>query len=395
MITLITGVPGSGKTAAAVDLIVKEYKDRPLYVDGLDGLKIEHETIDVLDWPGNVPDGALVVVDEVQRRWRPRGVGSKVPPSVAALETHRHHGLDFIIITQSPKLVDSNVRGLVGRHVHIRDTGFLGRWAYEWPETNIDLTYRSCQNKRRYVLPRKVFDLYKSASMHVKPIRKLPPMVYMAGLFLVCLVVLGAFAYRSYGKLSAPSVAAAAPAAPAFPSLSASPDSVPPVVQSITLGPPDERVDFVPRLGGRPWTAPAYDAVRVVVRMPHVAGAICSGERCVCVSDAGERLDLSDSQCREWLDLARFNPYREPPKPAAAVPVGTGAVNSRSIESETAPVRGSSAVSVPFPSGYSNPRAEAVEAEYRPLQRLSLSGPSKDARPAIAPRLPMSAWREQ
>ena len=166
MITLITGTPGTGKTASAVDLLLREYQDRPLYVDGLADLKLEHHPLDVLTWPTEAPDGAVIVVDEVQRKWRQRGPGSKVPDSVAQLETHRHRGLDFIIITQGPRLIDSNVRALVGRHVHIRDTGFMGRWAYEWPECNDALAWAKCQNKRRYKLPTKVFDLYKSASLH-------------------------------------------------------------------------------------------------------------------------------------------------------------------------------------------------------------------------------------
>lgn len=346
MITLITGVPGAGKTAAAVDLIVREYADRPLFVDGLDGLTLEHESIDALEWPDNVPDGAVIVIDEVQRRWRPRGAGAKVPPSVAALETHRHHGLDFIVITQSPKLLDSNVRGLVGRHLHIRDTGFLGRWVYEWPETNIDLAYRTCQNKRRYTLPRKVFGLYKSASMHVKPVRKVPPLAYIAGVGVVALVVLGGFAVRQYGRAVESKPASVGPAAPVVQS-SVALGGVPSAPDRVA-GPPDERVDFIPRIGGRPWTAPAYDVVRQVVRMPHVAGAICNSDKCVCVSELGERLDVPDSACREWLDLPRFNPYREPERPA----IRQAAAVAPGQSSEAAQA-------VPVPTSWTNPHAES------------------------------------
>ena len=42
MITVITGTPGAGKTALAVDLLQREYADRPLYVDNLNGLLLEH-----------------------------------------------------------------------------------------------------------------------------------------------------------------------------------------------------------------------------------------------------------------------------------------------------------------------------------------------------------------
>ena len=69
MITIITGVPGSGKTALCVDLITREYKDRIIYNDGLEGLQLDHYSIDALEWHHDAPDGALIIVDEVQRKF--------------------------------------------------------------------------------------------------------------------------------------------------------------------------------------------------------------------------------------------------------------------------------------------------------------------------------------
>lgn len=135
MITLITGAPGTGKSAALVSLLKELSKGRTIYVNGIPDLKIDHQELeDPTKWIDDVPDGSIIVIDEVQRIWRPRGPGQKVPPDIAALETHRHRGIDFYIVTQGPRLVDTNVRALVGRHVHLRDLGFLGRWWYEWPE---------------------------------------------------------------------------------------------------------------------------------------------------------------------------------------------------------------------------------------------------------------------
>ncbi|MBK6279115.1 MAG: hypothetical protein IPF57_13690 [Gammaproteobacteria bacterium] len=92
MITLITGTPGAGKTAWIVAELLK-IQGRALYVDGIPELQISHEVAGPLDdWMTWAPDGALIVVDECQRIWRPRGTGSKVPESVSALETHRHRG---------------------------------------------------------------------------------------------------------------------------------------------------------------------------------------------------------------------------------------------------------------------------------------------------------------
>lgn len=200
MLTLITGAPGTGKTAAVVDLLHTLGKDRPLFVYGLDGLLIPHvPLVDPHKWMDEVPDGACIIIDECQDVWRPRGPGSKVPDHVAALETHRHRGLDFFLTTQGPNLVDANVRALVGRHIHLRELGILGRQWYEWPECadQCRTQFRNAPFKKRYRLPKHVFKDYKSASIHVKPLRSFPTALVVAAL---ALSGVGYFAWGFYGK---------------------------------------------------------------------------------------------------------------------------------------------------------------------------------------------------
>ena len=81
MLYLYTGVPGSGKTLSVVAKLAKnkDFLDRPLYVDGipdLDNDKIPHLPIPdgetVQSWPDWAPPGAIIVVDECQRHFRPR-----------------------------------------------------------------------------------------------------------------------------------------------------------------------------------------------------------------------------------------------------------------------------------------------------------------------------------
>lgn len=191
MITLITGTPGAGKTAYVVNEL-SSIHDRQLIIDGIPDLIIPHELPPeegggIQAWPDWAPDGALIVIDEAQRIFRPRGSGSKVPPFVAALETHRHKGLDFIIITQHPNLIDQNVRRLVGRHIHLRATA-LGRWLYEWPECGEpdSRNSRAVSEQRRYKLPKQIFSQYKSDSLHVKPKHRLPKSVFI---FMGCLIL--------------------------------------------------------------------------------------------------------------------------------------------------------------------------------------------------------------
>lgn len=308
MITLLTGSPGAGKTAALVEILAGLDGSRPVFVDGLDGLKLPHNVCDANNWPSELPDGAILVVDEAQRVWRPRGPSAKVPDSVAEMETHRHRGIDIYMTTQSPRLVDANVRALVGRHIHIRDTGWYGRWWYEWPETNESLAWKSCPNKRRYQLPKKVFDDYTSASMHVKPVRGIPRLLWV---ILALLAVGGFLGWRTYtiirDRNAAPLKDGVVPGVPT--------GGRPPVIvssSSVKALPlvVDERVDFAPRITSRPWTAPAYDGLRQVVAVPYIAGALCVNDDCRCYGPDQRRLmDVASKECGEWLENRPFNPY--------------------------------------------------------------------------------------
>ena len=301
MITLFTGMPGAGKTAALVDLLLDIVGDRPLFVDGLEGLTLPHTVIDANNWPEEMPDGAVLVVDEAQRVWRPRGPAAKVPPSVSEMETHRHRGIDIFLTTQSPRLIDANVRGLVGRHVHIRDVGWYGRWWYEWPETNEGTSWKTCPNKRRYKLPKRVFDVYKSASMHIKPIRGVPRLLYVAAALLVLLGVLAFMVYRSLSSKTSPKQAEPVPTLTTGPATSA------PVPTAVSA--PDERIAFIPAISDRPWTAPAYDHLRVVVTMPRITGALCVNDDCRCYHGKERLLEVSSKACAEWADTRPFDPY--------------------------------------------------------------------------------------
>lgn len=262
-ITLITGVPGTGKTAFLVAELEKiAASGRIIFVDNIPGLKVPHyragpisnwqggtwlhidrylrtspsvvppSKIDVdIDSDGNenwesvrdvlkdddgklsvisydskgvavgsVPyenhKGALLVIDECQRHFRPRPAGSAVPDYVAALEVHRHQGLDIWLVTQRPALVDSNVRALCDKHVALRKTPF-GRYLYEWPEVgDIDSKFsRDVASKSRFKLPKHVFSLYKSAEVHNVTSHKLP---MVAKIFILCIPILAFLGWSSF-----------------------------------------------------------------------------------------------------------------------------------------------------------------------------------------------------
>ena len=179
MLYLITGVPGSGKTLKMIsDLMTRQdLKNRPLYLDGIPEVdeKIipnlpipEDETMQT--WHKWAPTGAILVIDECQRVFRPRPSGSKVPDFVAELETHRHKGIDIFLLTQHPRLIDSNVRALVGHHCHIGKTNLGVRRMLEWERCADPTSSRDVSSavKSVYTLDKKAFGVYKSAEEHTK-----------------------------------------------------------------------------------------------------------------------------------------------------------------------------------------------------------------------------------
>lgn len=199
MIILITGVPGSGKTLYLISQFLNgQFKDRPKYVNNIKNLLIEHEVLsgdedtpaedsDVLNWyDGRVPTGAVIVIDEVQRIWRPRSSTAKVPKHVAELETHRHKGLDFVIITQHPQLLDANVRRLVGRHIHMRRTwGRQAAMVYEWDHCSANVQATKMAQAKFWVFDKKAYKLYKSSELHTKAGGRIPLILKFAALLCI------------------------------------------------------------------------------------------------------------------------------------------------------------------------------------------------------------------
>jgi len=323
MLTLFTGAPGAGKTAqmvAELHELLKRETTRPIFVDGVNGLTIPHQAIDASKWHEELPDGALLLIDEVQRLWRPAGPGAKVPPEIQALETHRHRGIDIWMTTQAPGLVHGNVRRLVGRHIHLRDTGFLGRWWYEWPECSENVAWRTCTNKHKHKLPRHIFTLYKSASLHIKPERRIPTMAIVAIVAVVAFLVLLFMGYRMLNRKfnpAGPGQAVPGAAAPGSQAVVGSQTGfTSKAVTSSGRPAPIYVADptaFAPRWAGRPESAPAYDDLVKVKDFPRVVAGFCQGEICRCFTQQGSDARLSVRECREWTEHRPFDPYRDPP----------------------------------------------------------------------------------
>lgn len=355
MITLITGTPGAGKTLYCISKLLQDLvgsvvkgtdengqlKETPRRIlTNIPRLLLEHELIDgdeengLRGWHKWCKPGDVIVPDEVQRYWPPRPNGSKVPDDISALETHRHKGVDFIIITQHPMLLDRNVLALVGRHLHVRRVGGLGASiVYEWDHCSRSLMYSKALKKSPFKYSKKVFKLYMSSELHTKPKTSVPPLAYVVLIAIAACVYLIPNTIQRISSKSDPKpdkqaqgTTAAPPPLPAASAPHPAPAAVPgtgfkPMTSNSPgqRGQPYDKAMFVPVVSYEPRSAPAYDHLREVVTMPRIVGRICpESEPCYCMTQ--QRTAVPDDLCTEWDDWRkrRFDPFKPDPGQAVA-----------------------------------------------------------------------------
>lgn len=205
MFTLITGVPGSAKTLWLMNHLHEGVKFpnsenyRPIYYSGIPDVNESLKWIKLHDpqnWHEEVPDGSIVIIDEVQEYFPVRSAKNIVPNGLTAIERHRHRGLDVFFITQHPSLLDHHARRLVGQHCHLkRNFGASFSVLYRSNECMDDpKDYHTLKKAERTTFkhPKNIFGLYKSAEVHTHKFR-LPKIFYvliLLVLFIICMVFL-------------------------------------------------------------------------------------------------------------------------------------------------------------------------------------------------------------
>lgn len=307
MITLITGAPGSGKTLYCVAKLISKIAGTS--VDGTDDdgnkvtyprtiysninrLLIEHEMVDeawLEKWFDNIKPGAFIVYDEIQKPWPNRPVGSKVPDYIQRLETHRHQGCDFVLMTQNPQLIDPNVRKLIGRHLHIRRVGNMGAAiVYEWDTCSNSLNFKNSFTKAPWKFDKKAQTLYKSAEVHTKVPRRLPTVMFVAALAMAGAAYLWP---TLIGRITSPLQGKAAIAKPAD-------QSEKPVVGDL-FAPGGDLV--LPKPAQEP-LKPVHAALTLAspLEAPEetVAGCVQAKTACVCFTSTGIKVDKPAKFCQ-------------------------------------------------------------------------------------------------
>jgi zona occludens toxin len=310
-IQLVTGLPGHGKTLYVLSkyLEVAGKEGRAVYYAGIKDLKLPWQEHDPEQWEA-LPPNSIFVIDEAQFKFPVRGRGQP-PEWIERLAVHRHLGLDFVLITQNPMLIDVFVRRLCDRHFHVvRAFGLQRATVYEYVNGVHDAVARtrvaagSIRHEWRY--PARVFELYHSAEVHTVK-RRVPARLWLLVVLPVLALAAAWFAVVRLSPNHAREVAeAAAASAPggAAPAGSGRPVGGSSPVGSGSSSSQRDRLTVAeyleahrPRVAGLAYTASVYDDVTKPTQAPWPAACVQSATRCQCYTAQATRLDVPADLC--------------------------------------------------------------------------------------------------
>lgn len=339
-IHLHTGIPGHGKTLFSLWHVRKwaEAEKRKVYYHGIPDLQIPdwEELQDPKEW-ASVPPKSIVVIDEAQKVFPRRSSNGAVPAHVSGFETHRHLGIDVVLITQHPSLIDRHIHPLTDKHRHvIRAFGAKYATVHEWPQVMAQCEKpgsRKDSFKTQFPYPKEVFTWYKSAEAHTYK-AKIPGKVWI-GLALPLLLVAAVwFVYDwAQSRMAPAAVEASQKPVPGHGGQGGPGGGAGGRKDKLTVAEWVE--DQTPRMPGLPHTAPMYDQVTQPVEAPYPAACMqMASKGCRCYSPQGTLLQVDTSICVQIVANGFFIPWKSgaggntgsgPVKPGA-VPVAGGAV---------------------------------------------------------------------
>lgn len=387
MFVLRTGLQGNGKTLNTIkEVDAKAAKEgRPVYYHNIRGFDPNAEVLqavwqefdDPLKWY-ELPQNAIIVIDEAQTFFRVRPVGSAVPPYASALETMRHRGHELHCITQNPGLLDTHFRKLCNSHIHYvrgHKGKVIKRWQFE--RVNMDVEKKnefSDGQATRVLLDKKYFGVYQSVAegsehhMKFKPPRAL-------FVFIICLIGVSYFGYGIYDRR----IATNKPDSDAIPQTEAvqSANTVPAQQSSQITRSPLSESDYLdlrtPRLPDVPSSAPIYDEVTRPVTYPKLSCMYTADSEliernhqrfvvgfrdgrlygCRCNTQQGTRAVVSFDGCMAYVNEGAFDPAKPDRLPAnELLPPPEQQTASTSPVTPQAPQKSSGHPSRPSVAGY-------------------------------------------
>lgn len=346
-ISLITGVPGAGKSLRAVwhgiELAKAGRKVFFYNMDGLDPSKIEadfdatvynvSEDFTMEKWR-ELPSGSVLIIDEAHKYFPVRQKDA-VPSWMVPMTEARHFGIQIILVTQDPRNLDAFVRRLVGEHEHLNRkaglNGALVRTFQQISENPDDYHAKESASAVPWVYPKKIFDVYKSASLHViKP--KFPKKILFAVVLIPLIIGFLIYAYMKVTDMGSEPEGNEAPKS-----------------QKSALGLNNEQEKSVretawkdsetfvkahtPLIPVAPWSAPIYEGT-APTRIPEIyciaSGLEGSKDRsCNCYTEQVTKIrNIPVSVCEQAVKDGIYNPYKPLPSTNTAPIAGQGSTGA-------------------------------------------------------------------
>lgn len=209
MLYIRTGLMGHGKTLNTIkEVDLKAFKEgRPVYYNNVTGLEPSKLKADWFEFEEprkwfELPNDAIIVVDEAQQFFGTRDPRKDVPDYCSRFEIMRKQGHEVHLITQDPRFLDVHARRLCNKHVHysrLFGSSQLVRYEAERCYETVD-KFPSYQlaDRTHIKLDRKYFGVYSSAQaahhFKFKPSKKA---IFVAISFVVSAVMV----YRVYDMI--------------------------------------------------------------------------------------------------------------------------------------------------------------------------------------------------
>ena len=340
MLTLVTATPGSGKTLKAIELIFNFLNDGRNVWTNISGIKIsgvrtfEDDKSNPFDWR-KLEAGSVVIYDEAQKhpafskRDLLKNYAKEEAETIANiawdLDYHRHNAYDIVLITQSPKLINTHTLDFVGEHLHLRRLfGLKQATIYHFPEHKLNPSTKSVRDeaihKEIFKFPKHLFKFYESATEHTHK-TKIPTLYIIIGI--IVFLILPYLIYSHYAKSK-------------LFSASDTKKVSPPISQNLpnTQTINSSNLDYECRKGENlnnskciDWfndlskkeihydVSKPYDLENVqynyqVKELPQFVGCVKFDGKYYAYSQQGTRLNVSQADCKRYMNGDRpFNPF--------------------------------------------------------------------------------------
>ncbi|PID62213.1 MAG: hypothetical protein CSB44_03715 [Gammaproteobacteria bacterium] len=328
MLSIISGIPGAGKTLYTLQAVERyraedhkerqktdpEAQPRVVYQYGIPGLKLDWVELErVEDW-WKCPVHSIIVIDEAQQHFPTLSSSAKRPEHYNKFDVHRHSGFDIWLVTQNPANIDTRVTSMCGSHTHLfRPMGMERATVYQWPSvqrtTGRNLGKDNTATRTEWSHPKELYEMYKSAEVHTH--RRTIPWRKLAGIAVLILCAIGGITWALSTLLHKGDEVQAEVMGDGGDARIQLADGTS-MPKSGTIF--DDVNAFAPTIDDIPMSAPIYAPAVDIVDAPRVDGCMAldygTHVQCTCNDQRGNVIDLSERACQHYIENGWFDPTK-------------------------------------------------------------------------------------